>query len=84
MRNERNPFEPSSGSDKLGSNKNLLLIFLAIVLSAWVIANNGIVGGIGLIMLPFILIYGYALFKSPILGVYTAIALSFVILGSAR
>jgi nitrate reductase NapE component len=84
MRNQHKPFETLSGSDKLGSNRNLLIIFLAIFVAAWVIANKGIVGGIGLMVLPFILIYGYFFFKNPIIGVYTAVALSFIILGSAR
>ncbi|MCX6279495.1 MAG: O-antigen ligase family protein [Bacteroidetes bacterium] len=84
MRNEVNPFEKSTGSDKLGSNKSLLLIFLAVLFAAWVIGNNGIVGGIGLIAIPFVLIFGYFFFKNPIIGVYTAVALSFLILGSAR
>jgi hypothetical protein len=61
-----------------------MLILLTIFVSGWVIANNGIIGGIGLIAIPFVLIYGYFFFKKPIIGVYTAVALSFIILGSAR
>jgi len=84
MLSEQNPFHQLTGSDKLGSNKYLIIIFIIIVLAAWIIVNQGIVGGIGLIGLPFILIFGYLLFKYPILGVYIAVILSFLILGSAR
>lgn len=84
MRNEDNPFKSLTGSDKMGSDFGLLIVFLAIFLVAWVIADKGIVGGIGLLAIPFVLIYSYFLFKNPLIGVYTAIVLSFLILGSAR
>ena len=84
MRSAFNPFENPSGSEKLGSVKNLLQLFLLLLISGLLIGLFGITGGATLIALPFIFLYLYLLFKNPLLGVYSAIVLSFIILGSAR
>ena len=68
----------------MGSNRVLVLIFTGIVLSAWIIGNKGLVAGFGLLAIPFVLVFGYMFFQKPIIGVYTAVALGFLILGSAR
>lgn len=82
--NDPSPFNKLSGSDKIGSNIVLLLIFAGLITVGWVIGNNGLVGGIGLFVLPFLLIFSYFFFKYPIIGVYTAIILGFLILGLGR
>jgi hypothetical protein len=48
------------------------------------VVKLGIVGGMGLIVLPFIIVFLNLLFHNPILGLYTAVALGFIILGIMR
>ena len=84
MRSAFNPFENPSGSEKLGTGKNLILLFLLLLIAGLLIGLLGISGGAALIALPFVFLYLYLLFKNPLLGVYSVIGLSFIILGSAR
>jgi len=84
MLNQLNPFETVSGSNKLGSPIYALLVLGMAAFLSLLIAKLGLMAGIGLILLPFILVYVYLLFKYPILGLYTAISLGFLILGLTR
>lgn len=84
MLSQLNPFEAVSGSNKLGSPIFTLLILGIAAFLSFLIAKMGLMAGIGLILLPFILVYVYILFKYPILGLYTAISLGFIILGLTR
>jgi hypothetical protein len=84
MLSQLNPFEAVSGSNKLGSPIFALLILGIAAFLSFLIAKMGLMAGIGLILLPFILVYVYILFKYPILGLYTAISLGFIILGLTR
>ncbi|MCX6252597.1 MAG: O-antigen ligase family protein [Bacteroidetes bacterium] len=84
MNDQTNPFEILTGSDKLRSPRLLLVIIFLSVGCAVVIGIQGMVAGIGLLFLPFILLYVYMIFRRPILGLYTAIGLGFIILGSVR
>lgn len=84
MLNQLNPFETVSGSNKLGSPIYALLVLGIAAFLSFLIAKSGLIAGIGLIILPFILLYLYLLFKFPILGLYTAISLGFLILGLTR
>lgn len=84
MLNQLNPFESVSGSDKLGSPRYILLIFFSLVIAGWLISTMGLVAGIGLVLLPFIFVYLIFLFRYPIIGLYTAISLGFLILGLTR
>jgi len=84
MLSQLNPFEAVSGSNKLGSPIFALLILGIAAFLSFLIAKMGLMAGIGLILLPFILVYVYILFKYPILGLYTAISLGFIILGLSR
>ncbi len=79
-----NPFDEQTGSDRLRSPSFILLFVSLIVLSAWITGKMGLAAGFGFIILPFVFFYLYALFQHPIIGLYTAIALGFIILGSAR
>jgi hypothetical protein len=56
----------------------------SLVFSALVFGKIGLVGGIGLILLPFIFIFLYLIFKFPVTGLYTAVFLGFTILGLSR
>jgi hypothetical protein len=84
MIQQLNPFEATSGSNNLGSPIYTLIVLGIAAFLSFLIANLGLMAGIGLILLPFILVYLYLLFKYPILGLYTAISLGFIILGLSR
>jgi hypothetical protein len=84
MSNRLHPFETVSGSEKLGRPLYLLMLLAISVLSAFLIAKMGIVGGLMLIMLPFIVVYINYLFRTPILGLYTTVGLGFTLLGLGR
>lgn len=79
-----NPFEASSGSGKLGSPRYYVPIFLVCIVSAWLIVSLGFIGGLALIVLPFLLLYLNLLFRNPIIGLYTSIGLGFILLGVHR
>ena len=79
-----NPFEAYSGSGKLGTPKYLALWLLVILFSAFLISKVGVTAGMGLIVLPFVVLYVYLLFQYPVIGLYSAIAFGFVLLGIPR
>lgn len=79
-----NPYTGTTGSDRASSWWYLAGLFLALILAAWVMATFGLLGGFGLLALPFLLIYGYFFFRFPVIGLYTAIAMGFILLGLAR
>lgn len=84
MIGQTNPFELESGSDKLGRPAYMVLILCIAALFAWLISKMGIAGSAGLILLPFLGIYLNYLFRFPIIGLYTAIGLGFVLLGLGK
>jgi hypothetical protein len=84
MKHILNPFAQHTGSDQLQSPYFMLMMVLLIALSAWITSQFGFIGGLGFIVLPFICTYLYLLFKYPIIGLYTAIALGFILLGLGR
>lgn len=84
MQHFLNPFEQSTGSDRILSVRFLVLLGFLLAISAWITSNLGIVGGLGFFALPFIFSYLYLLFRNPIIGLYTAIALGFILLGLGR
>jgi len=79
-----NPFDKVSGSSKLGTPKYVLLILCISVIAGILISTSGLMAGIGMLLLPFIIAYLYILFRYPIIGLYTAISLGFLILGLTR
>ncbi len=79
-----NPFEQTTGSDRLRSPGYLLLMVSLLLLTSIIISKTGVNIGIGLILLPFIFAYLYLLFCYPIIGLYSAIFFGFTILGLAR
>ncbi len=84
MQSLLNPFDRKTGSDRIKSPSVILLLVGLTVLSAWITSRMGLAAGFGFIILPFVFFYLYALFQQPIIGLYTAIALGFLILGSTR
>jgi hypothetical protein len=77
------PFDQLTGSDRLKSPGNLLLLFSLLFLAAFIVSQMGLTIGIGFILLPFIFAYLYFLFSYPVIGLYTAIIFGFTILGLA-
>jgi hypothetical protein len=84
MKRILNPFNQFTGSDRLQLPYFILLLVCLMALAAWITSNLGIVGGLGFLALPFIFTYLYLLFRYPIIGLYTAIALGFILLGLGR
>ena len=79
-----NPFEIETGSNRLGKLAYIALVFCISALSAYLISKMGVIGGIALILVPFIFIFLNYLFHYPIIGLYTAVGLGFIILGIGR
>ena len=84
MEKESNQFDTITGSEKLNSPKYVLFLLSFTALSIWVITHLGIGGALVLITLPFLLLYLYWLFRSPITGLWASIILGFLLLGFAR
>lgn len=84
MLTQQNPFESTSGSNKLIKPGYIALIMCIMVISAFVISKLDIIGGIILIILPILIVSLYLLFNHPILGLYCAIVFGFLLLGINR
>jgi hypothetical protein len=81
---EKNPFELESGANKLTTPAYIVLTICIGIFAALLISRMGVIGGLVLILLPFISVYLNYLFLNPIIGLYTAISLGFIILGLGR
>jgi hypothetical protein len=79
-----NPFDTVSGSDKILRPLYLLLLVLVMGLFAWLASRLNLAIGMVLLVLPLVFIYLVYLFKRPVLGLYTAIILSFFLNGLSR
>jgi hypothetical protein len=84
MQSNADPFRGATGSDRLASPKYLVVLLLITAVAIGAIQRKGIAAGMVLVILPFLLFYGYWLFRKPITGFYTAIILGFVLLGIGR
>ena len=79
-----NHFELATGSDRIKSPVNLLVLISCLVLSALLISKLGFTIGLGLMILPFVCAYFYFLFVYPVIGIYTAILFGYTLLGLSR
>ena len=84
MMQDKNPFRILTGSDKISTIPAVMMLFAGIAMVAWILSTAGFAGGIILLLLPFLIIFGYLVFLYPVMGVYTAIVLSFILLGMIR
>jgi hypothetical protein len=84
MHSSINPLERLTGSDQVPTAKFILFLGFLFVLSAGLLRVMGLLAGIGLMALPFVFVFMYLLFRYPILGLYTAVALGFILLGISR
>lgn len=82
--NNINPFDKISGSANLVNPKGLLLLFLGVILIALLLSKLEIMGVVLIFALMFLAVFFYILFKKPIIGIYTAIGLNFILLGLTR
>jgi hypothetical protein len=82
--NNSHPFDGVSGSASLAKPKAMLLLLFGLLIISTILAKLEIIGVVLSLALMAAPIYFYVLFKNPIIGFYTAIALNFVILGSVR
>lgn len=84
MQAQQNPFVPASGSYKLMKPGIMAMVLGIVAISAYVISNMEIIGGMILIILPAVFIFLYYLFRYPIVGLYAAVGFGFLLLGLAR
>jgi hypothetical protein len=84
MKANINPFDKVTGSDKLYLPGFIGIFIITILLIGYLISKDGISIAIGFIALPFIFLYLVMLFRNPLIGLYSAVALAFVILGTPR
>ncbi len=80
----KNLFEIPTGSDRIKSPVNLLLMLSLLAFSALLIGKFGFTIGISLLILPFVLALFYLIFIYPIIGIYPALIFGFSILGLSR
>ncbi len=79
-----NPFEKETGSFRLRLPFYLTLLILSMVICAYLIAKGGVSMAVSLVMLPVIGFYLTVLFLKPITGLYSAVVVGFIILGTPR
>ena len=84
MKNDIHPFDFLTGSERLGTGKGLTGILILTIFVSFMISKAGLMIGIVLLILPFIFLYLFLLFKNPVIGLFTAITLGFFILGLGR
>ncbi len=84
IENTIHPFEQYSGSSSLAKPRNMLLLLIAIAVFAGIAAKMQLMGVGMLIGLFIATVYLYLLFAHPIIGIYTAIAMSFLLIGMGR
>jgi len=84
MSTQPNPFEINTGADRLRSPAFVVSILVLAGLSAMILSRMGLALGFGLILIPFVFGYFTLLFSKPVVGLYTAVILSFLLLGLGR
>lgn len=78
------PFESTSGSAKMMKPVNLLLVLLLTAAVGMAAAQTGAMGAGAFIGLIAAGVYFYFLFTKPVVGIYTAVVLSFTLIGIGR
>jgi O-Antigen ligase len=84
IENNIHPFENYSGSSSLARPRNIMLLLVTVSVFALIAAKMQLMGIGVLIGLFCAAIYLYTLFTKPIVGLYTAVALSFILIGMGR
>jgi len=84
MLNQLNPFDSETGANRLANPAWIGLVICIAAFSALVISKTEFVGTSALVILPFVAIYLNYLFRHPIIGLYSAIGLGFVLMGLGK
>lgn len=82
--NLQNPFNDFTGSDRVKAPLVMFSILFGLIGLAFVVAKSGLIAIITLILLPVIFIYLFMLFRFPVVGLYSALAAGFLLLGIGR
>jgi O-Antigen ligase len=82
--NNIHPFEKYSGSSSLAKPRNVMLLLATVSVFALIAAKMQLMGIGVLIGLFCAAIYLYILFAKPIIGLYSAIPLCFILIGTGR
>lgn len=78
------PFEGNTGSGKITKPANLMVLLFIVAAAGFAASKAGAMGAGAFIGLLAAAIYLYVLFTAPVVGIYTAIALSFTLIGIGR
>jgi hypothetical protein len=79
-----NPFDHETGSGRIQQPGYLIFMLISVVLTGYVIARQGVSVAIIFLILPLVAIYFTLLFTKPVIGLYSAIGLGFILLGIPR
>lgn len=79
-----NPFNRLTGSERINSKPAAIMLVIVLGLSAFVSGKLGLIATFGLIVIPFVFAYLYLLFRNPVIGLYTAFAFGFILIGLGR
>lgn len=79
-----NPFNRLTGSERIKSTPLIFMLAFILGLSVFVAGKMGLIATFGLIAVPFVFAYLFLLFKNPVIGLYTAFAFGFVLIGLGR
>lgn len=79
-----NPFHKTFGSDLLKKPVFLLALLSVMVLLAYMTARGGLIAGVGIMMIPFLISYVCLIFLVPRAGLIGVYILNFLVLGLVR
>jgi len=77
-------FEKQYGSDLLKNPVYLTALVFVVVGLGFITAKGGLISGIGILALPFLLTYLYYIFMFPKIGIVAILLLNFTAIGLAR
>lgn len=84
LENKISSFESNSGSSALARPRCILQLLLLVSACSYIVAKSQFVGAGLIFIMLFITVYLYLLFTRPIIGLYSAVALSFILIGAGR
>jgi hypothetical protein len=79
-----NPFHKTFGSDLLKKPVFVLALLAVMVLLAYMTARGGMIAGVGIMMIPFLISYVCLIFLVPRAGLVGVYILNFLVLGLVR
>lgn len=82
--NNIHPFDNYTASAALAKPRNIVLLLMVVIASGILAARLQLMGIGMLAALMFGIVYVYLLFTKPVIGIYTCVALGFVLIGLGR